>query len=31
MNQQLASADIKNLIHHIRGKAVMLDADLAGL
>jgi hypothetical protein len=31
MSNKIISSDLKNLIHNIRGKAVMLDKDLAGL
>ena len=31
MNHALTTTEIKNLIYHIRGKAVMLDSDLAAL
>lgn len=31
MSHPLTHAEIKNLIYHIRGKAVMFDSDLAGL
>jgi len=30
-SNQLTTGEIKNLIYHIRGKAVMLDSDLAEL
>ena len=29
MNHPVTPAEIRNLIYHIRGKAVMLDSDLA--
>jgi len=31
MSHLIAANEIKNLIHHIRGKAVMRDSDLANL
>jgi hypothetical protein len=31
MSNKIVASDLKTLIHHIRGKAVMLDSDLAGL
>jgi hypothetical protein len=31
MMNAITTSEIRNLIFHIRGKAVMLDSDLAGL